>query len=511
MKKIYALLLSVALIFTLPITAFAGSAEAATTNDIQIVAKSLSLKDNVRVNFKVSVSEGITKDNVRLLVWEGAAADTHYTKDTPGATLLTPGGVDKNGYLVFQYCDVSAKEMGKSLYARAYIEMEGEILYSAPTRYSVVQYLDAQCKKDTNTEELKNLLTSIRQYGAMAQAYFATQGEETGISVEEPLYTVSVSGGTLADGFTKGTFLKGEMITLIGTPIAEKSFLHWRDSVGNIVGRTETLTVSANGDETYTAVYGSPMGYTEGLSFIYDAEDDSFMVSDYAGTDPNVIIPAQYRDDDGNYAFVTKIGDNAFKDCTHVETVALPLYVESIGNYAFYNCNALTAITLPEYVTNIGDYAFKKSNLSKIIIPDSVAKIGASAFSECINLTAVVFGENSKLTFISAFTFYYCENLSSFSIPVGVTGIDRYAFSNTALTEITIPKKVKYIGAYAFNGCEKLKNVNLEVKQTWDYSTSSDRNFFKEGVIQSATYLKSSAAVATCLTDTFCRYYWHLR
>ena len=245
MKKrlLCALCLVVLLVCSLTLGVFAADAAESTSNDaLQIVAKSLSLKDSVRVNFKVSVADGIPAAEVKLLVWEGTPADTNYTTESAGAVILSTSGTDANGYQVFQYCDVAAKEMGKVLYARAYYENGDQTVYSAPVRYSVVQYLDSQSKNESNTETYQNLLTSIRAYGAAAQSYFAAKGEETGIPVTEPLYTVSFSGGMLSDGFTEGKFLNGESVTLIAKEIDGKDFVCWQDAAGNTVGDTSTLT-----------------------------------------------------------------------------------------------------------------------------------------------------------------------------------------------------------------------------------------------------------------------------
>lgn len=55
---------------------------------------------------------------------------------------------------------------------------------------------------------------------------------------------------------------------------------------------------------------------------------------------------------------VTKIGNEAFRDCTDLTYVEIPNSVTSIGNFAFFNCFDLTSIEIPNNVTSIGWWAF---------------------------------------------------------------------------------------------------------------------------------------------------------
>lgn len=57
----------------------------------------------------------------------------------------------------------------------------------------------------------------------------------------------------------------------------------------------------------------------------------------------------------------------------------------------------------------------------------------------------------------------YSKDLSTMSIPDGVTSIDDFAFEGFEnLINIKIPKSVKKIGEFAFRGCTQLKDVNIE-------------------------------------------------
>jgi len=64
--------------------------------------------------------------------------------------------------------------------------------------------------------------------------------------------------------------------------------------------------------------------------------------------------------------------------------------------------------------------------LTNVTIPESVKKIGSSAFGDCPALTGVVIPKG--VTEIESETFAGCPGLSSITIPASVTKIDEYAF-----------------------------------------------------------------------------------
>lgn len=113
-------------------------------------------------------------------------------------------------------------------------------------------------------------------------------------------------------------------------------------------------------------------------------------------------------------ASVTDIGGSAFYGCTNLASIVIdsgntiydsrnnsnaiiktetnelilgckntiiPYGVTKIGSQAFYNCSGLTSIEIPSSVTDIGQYAFAScSDLTSIEIPSSVTNIGSNAF-----------------------------------------------------------------------------------------------------------------------------------
>ena len=148
-------------------------------------------------------------------------------------------------------------------------------------------------------------------------------------------------------------------------------------------------------------------------------------------TDADLSIP---KDFSGYY--VSNIVDSAFRGDEYVSTLSFAKanLLDRIGYYAFADCPNLSGC---------------------VILSGRIKNLGVSAFQNCPKLEEVRI-VNTGLTVISAQSFYLCSALSSVSLHNKVTTIEKFAFANTAIKEITIPKSVTYIDKTAFDGCEGL-------------------------------------------------------
>ena len=165
---------------------------------------------------------------------------------------------------------------------------------------------------------------------------------------------------------------------------------------------------------------------------------------------------------DGSYSNPLTFAKHLYSDeDTEITNLIIPNSVTSIGNRAFYGCSGLTSVSIPNSVTSIGESAFRScSGLTSITIPNSVTSIGLAAFGRCSGLTSITIG--SGVTSIGHYAFDGCSGLTSVTIGSGVTSIGFYAFQNcSGLTSVTIPNSVTSIGEYAFYRCSGLTSVTI--------------------------------------------------
>ena len=107
---------------------------------------------------------------------------------------------------------------------------------------------------------------------------------------------------------------------------------------------------------------------------------------------------------------ITEIPEKAFLNCTGLQTVSIPSVLTKIGSQAFFGCSSLQNVTLPASLTEISYQAFRDCDkLTSITFPDSLTKIGDSAFSGCTGLTYISYG--SGIDDIGGNAFGGCTNV----------------------------------------------------------------------------------------------------
>lgn len=137
---------------------------------------------------------------------------------------------------------------------------------------------------------------------------------------------------------------------------------------------------------------------------------------------------------------VKKIGVNAFKNCTKLESVTLCDGVENIEENAFRGCKNLSRITIGNGLKSIGNYALERCvSLSCITIPDSITLIGKYAFFSCENLERISLGK--ELTEIGENAFSYCSpnmNITFNGTKIQWDGIEKVLSWDSCLGNYTI-------------------------------------------------------------------------
>jgi hypothetical protein len=182
---------------------------------------------------------------------------------------------------------------------------------------------------------------------------------------------------------------------------------------------------------------------------------------------------------------LNSIGNFAFFNCTRLNSVAIPSSVYGIGDSAFLNCSGMTAI---EVDPNNGSFSsadgvlfdrnkttliqYPRGKTGSYFIPVSVTRVGDHAFINCSGLTSIdVDVNNESYSSVGGVLFNKSQTTliqypggkgGSYLVPSSVVGIKSAAFINCSLlTGVAIPVSVTSVGDYAFSQCISLSAISV--------------------------------------------------
>ncbi len=173
------------------------------------------------------------------------------------------------------------------------------------------------------------------------------------------------------------------------------------------------------------------------------------------------------------FVSLTSIGRYEFTNCSNLTSIVLPNSVTSIGSNAFYGCEKLASITIPSSVTSIEGDAFNAcSGLAQIVVES-----GNTVYDSRNNCNAIIETATNTLiagckmtsielpnsvTTIGANAFWDCPGLTSIEFPNSVTTIGAYAFWDCpGLTSVVIGNSITTIGDRAFGLCTGLESITV--------------------------------------------------
>jgi len=165
------------------------------------------------------------------------------------------------------------------------------------------------------------------------------------------------------------------------------------------IGSTITVTVTRSGysDSITSESTAIITSYTPGLAFTLINNGTAYSVSKGTATASFVTIPTVF-----NGLPVIEISDSGFSSYSNMTSIIIPNGVTRLGNYAFFNCGNLESAVIPAGVTNIGNFAFQ----------------------DCGSLTTVYYGGASSTNWAS---------VAIGSSNTTLTNADRYYYSETNL------------------------------------------------------------------------------
>lgn len=199
--------------------------------------------------------------------------------------------------------------------------------------------------------------------------------------------------------------------------------------------------------------------------------------------DAKIVIPDKIK----GYP-VTEIGSEAFWDGLDITSVVIPDSITKIGDDAFSGCENLESVYIADLAKWCAvSFASPNSNplfyahslylngelLSDAVIPDGVTSIGSAAFVHGGCLKTITIPES--VTEIGSLAFYGCSGLTEVRIPDSVLRVGEAAFAHCfGLTTVTLPDNLTSIERNAFGECIALKSINIPQTVT----TIGDLAFF---------------------------------
>jgi hypothetical protein len=223
----------------------------------------------------------------------------------------------------------------------------------------------------------------------------------------------------------------------------------------------------------------------EGLAFSIDSdfpERDGYSLAGYSGTSTVVKVPSCYK------GLPVKRITHYESHCEQRYELILPESVYSIGSSAFEGDKKIKKITLQGSLSYLSDCAFRGMSVEEIHISDTASQMQASVpidslvkltgglkieaisgFSSCKSLREVPVFPNLKSFLWNSFC--YDPQLEEFTIPEGMTSIDKILFYESGVKKIHLPSTLTKITQSFCEYCplEKIEvapgNPNFCVRQ----------------------------------------------
>jgi len=234
--------------------------------------------------------------------------------------------------------------------------------------------------------------------------------------------------------------------------------------------------VNGNSEREETVTTGTPVGSTDELKAKQVKAGDLVYV---ANSDGETATVYGYKADADDYSIgmptmnAPTITTNSIQIASKVQIGENVYTVNTIGNYAFagmmVGVGNLESVSIPNTVTRIGASAFFNcTNLAQVTIPGNVTAIGSSAFSGTLWLTTQK-ESNDGLLIINRTLFDGMtapgDETGNITISDTVNRIATNAFIGTNATSITIPSSVTTVES---NAIGMMTNTLTTINVSWE-------------------------------------------
>lgn len=171
---------------------------------------------------------------------------------------------------------------------------------------------------------------------------------------------------------------------------------------------------------------------------------------------------------------ITGIGNYTFADDdnSNITKVILPSTLKRIGIGAFQNCKNMDiykkgdsgtyekTYELPTTINYIEKEAFREClSLEATVDLTNVTKINEYTFYDCKNIDVI---NTNNITEIMKYAFCNCQNLKDFNFTDNIINIEQGAFQKcTQLPYVYLGKNIKILGTNAFHTCSGIKEIEI--------------------------------------------------
>lgn len=278
---------------------------------------------------------------------------------------------------------------------------------------------------DEAFEDCKNMETITIGKGVKKIGAFAFRGCSTLKSVNIPDSVTNIGGGA----FNRCAFEVRFFDELLNVPVSFRGKYVIPDGICKIapycfsgVKNLTEVTIPNSVTEIGSYAFSGCSGLTSVTIPNSVTKIDSSAFNSCSGLE-------ELKVDKGNKTFDSRDNCNAIIETATNTLVSgckissIPSSVTKIGHDAFTQCTDLNSITIPNSVTEICEYAFRECyGLSSIIIPESVTSIGRGAFSGCRALLSVTLPKSLTAVGDYAFSvFGFCSDYrGAFYVPKGL-------------------------------------------------------------------------------------------
>lgn len=216
--------------------------------------------------------------------------------------------------------------------------------------------------------------------------------------------------------------------------------------------------------------------------FEYAVSGDRVNIKKYIGSESVVVIPARIEGLKIDRIAVDFLADSGVKEIT------FPSYLKNFTGIS--RCDSLEIIHLPYTLEKITDPFRFCPNLKEIDIEEG------GAYK---TVDGVLYTDDEK-----TLAAYPCGRTGSFTVPEGVEKIEKFAFSNSSLSEIILPDTLKTIADYGFLDAKKLDKITVPSSVRFvGYSAFSGSGIKEVTLSEGLEEIESSAFEKTDIKELY--------